>query len=274
MNAAELAQIAVILSSLISIPFVAKYINVENDYKSAISLINNDTKDFSGFYEVKREIGENGIIYTYKTHNGVYTVKISSDGVYSELTRIGRKVSVKSNFSHEIWILQSPGVYLRKIRSFDGIETIFKTPEGIMKIKITPSGNHTKFSGFILESEMKPKLEKSEEILRSEVYNLKNFTEDILGIRKVEITYLKCSGGNESEYVEITNKRMIPMNLEGWKLYDTKGNTNVFVLNFTLSPGESVKLFRNRTGIIWSNDDKAVLENLNGRVISERECDE
>lgn len=102
------------------------------------------------------------------------------------------------------------------------------------------------------------------------------------GITIADIAYNGASGRNEpDEFVEITNKGNNPVNMNGWVLRDVYGGEEFTWHNFTLQPGQTVRVYTNEvhpeTGgfsfgsktAIWRNSgDAAELLDASGMVES------
>lgn len=278
MNLGEISQIIFVISSLATIPLISGSINLDNGYASGLALSLNSSfgeNNYNDYYSVKKEFSDEKVVYTYLTPYGKFILSFSPEKFEAEVSRIGRKIKVMHSFSEKVYELWEPEKYLKINQTPFRIESYLKTPYGSV-IFISEAGrNSTKFSGYLPKSTLLEMLRESEKTLYEEVELLKNYTEDILGIRKVEISYLHCDGGKEEEYVEITNNRMIPVNLKGYVLKDTEGVTSSYTFEeLLLKPGESVRLYSNVTGISWKdNGDTAILLDPEGKIISQRSCD-
>lgn len=282
MNPGELTQIMFVLSSLAMIPLISGNITVDNSDISGLHLSLNYTQqkeNYNGYYSVKKEFSDDKTTYTYTTPYGRFILSFSPEKFEGEVTRIGRKVKITNSFSQKIYELWEPEKYLKINQTPFRIESYLKTPYGSVIFVSEAGKNSTQFSGSLPESTLLEMLKESEKELYEEVNQIKNYTEDIFGIRKVEISYLYCKGGEEEEYVEIKNNRMISVNLKGYILKDTEGATTssyTFENDTMLAPGESIRLYRNVTGITWNDQENetAILLNPEGKIISERKCDE
>ena len=260
------------------IPLISGNINLDNRYTSGLALSLNYSfgeNEYNDYYSVKKEFYGEKAVYTYLTPYGKFKFSLSPEKFEAEIFRIGRKVKVTHSFSEKVYELWEPEKYLKINQTPFRIESYLKTPYGSV-IFISEAGrNSTQFSGYLPKNTLIEMLRQSEKTLYEEVELLKNYTEDITGIRKVEISYLHCNGGEEEEYVEITNNRMIAVNLKGYVLKDTEGDTGSYTFgDVILRPGESVRVYRNVTGITWNDEgDTAILVSPEGKIISQRSCD-
>ncbi len=280
MNLGNLSQIILVISSLVAIPLISGNITLNNNYKSGLIASLNysgDNYEYNGFYSVKKEVYDEKEVYTYSTPYGRFKFSFSPEKFEAEVSRIGRRVHVTTSYSQKIYELWEPEKYLKINQTPFRIESYLKTPYGSLVFISEAGRNSTQFSGSLSENELMSILRESEKTLYQEVEIIQNFTEDILGIRKLEISYLHCKGGNETEFVEIKNNRMISVNLKDYELRDTVGDTSSYVFpDLILYPGETVKLFRNVTGITWNDQENetAVLLTPEGKITSQRKCDE
>ncbi len=270
MNLGEFTELALLLAGVFSLPILAYSINIDDSNYS--NLITNTT---SSLYTIEKIIGNDFFEYRYKTEYGEMFVKIGNNEIYSELSKIGGKTSLKANYTCEIARFESPGRTLVKIFTPDYIYSEFKMPGNVLIVNITPFGNITEFKGSGNPEDIRRIYEETEKRLERNLNILKNFTEDVTGNRKVEISYLKCSGSVD-EFVEIRNNRLVKVSLYGWKIKDEEGNVKEYEINgVVLSPGESIRLYRNQTDITWNDTgDKAILLDPEGNIVSERSCDE
>jgi len=280
MNFGNITQIAFVISSLIMIPLISGNITLDNRDISGLAFSLNSSfveNNYSDYYSIKKEhLGEK-VVYTYLTPYGKFTFSISPEKFEGEVFRIGRKVKVMYSSSEKVYELWEPEKYLKINTTPFRIESYLKTPYGSITFISQDGKNSTQISGYLPKNALIEILRESEQILYQEVELLKISTEEITGVRKVEITYLNCSGSKEKEYVEITNTGIVPVNLRGYVLKDMEGtNTKSYEFeDIILKPGESIKFDSSVTGITWNNKgDTAVLINPLGIIVSQRSCDE
>jgi hypothetical protein len=277
MNLSEFAQISLLLAGLISIPFLSSSINISDDYKFGLAVALNQTPTKIGeenYYSLKKEFDGEVIRYSYSTPFGKYIIETSPYSLRMKILRIGRKVVVEESYNHTLWELSEPSRHLKILKSASRIETYFQIPGGRMKIIFENGRNTSEFSGAVSQQKILEELKLAEKDLANEVAMARKYTEEIFGLRKVEITYVYCKGNKETDYIELTNKRLIPVDLTGWKLTDDDEGTKPYELNVTLNPGESLRLYSNTTNITLGADDTVFLIDAHGNTISQRSCDE
>ncbi len=275
MNLSEVSHAIFIITTLASIPIISSNLTFSDDYKPALALSLNTSDEKAiknSFYSVKRELSGEKTIYTYSTPYGEVVISFSPEKFESEMKKINKIVRIEETPFYKFSELKKADrrFFINVTPSF--AESKLETPYGYVRVISRYGENSTEVKASIPEEEILDLFRQTEAELKQELELLQNYTEDVFGLRKVEITYLHCSGGNETEYVEITNRRMITVNLKGFVLKDTEGETHRFD-DLVLQPGESVRLYRNVTGITWGNDDTAILLNPEGEIISQRECD-
>jgi hypothetical protein len=278
MNINDLISISVVLTGLIAIPLVASTIEVSDDYKFGLATIfgtspENITSEIPSL--ISKQVTSEGIKYVYRTPLGEYSILVSPEKIEQTLYRMGEKVYTMQSADMQLWEISSPSESLVINRSRQKIVERYSNINGYFQITVENGFTSTEKSGRASEEELLKNMKKLESKLNATILQMETMKEEIFGLKRVEITYLYCKGGNETEYVEITNNRLIQVNLTGWTIEDTQGSTRKYTLNLALKPGETIKLYRNTTTITWNNqaNETAILRDKNGKIISKRKCD-
>ncbi len=269
MNLSEFVELSLILTGILSLPILAY--NIDASHGDYSPYVFNTT---SSFHSLETFQGESGFEYKYETEHGEISLKIGEGKIEAMLSKIGEVTKLEINYTAEKVEFLSPGVYFVKIRTPEKIYSLLRIPGNEVEVVVTPYGNETKIKGSGDSKRARKEFERVENKINENIDILKNFIEDITGERKVEITYLKCSGSDE-EFVEITNNRVIDVSLDGWKIKDVNGTIREYDLHGILKAGKSIRLYRNETGITWNDSgDEAILIDKDGEIVSRRLCDE
>ncbi len=280
MNTGELAQIAFILAGLLSIPFVAGTFQISDSELpvSAFSLIENSSSLHSSLpYSFEKQVSENKLKYIYKNGFEKIEVVLSPEVIKGVLLAPGKKLSFEETYFHKYWKLEKPEAVLEIKQNVTGIYSTLSLPCGKAYARITANGNFTEIRGTCKKDEVFEKAERLENVMKENMKKIMWLIEKVEGVKKVEISYLKCNGGENNEYIEIKNTGVVSVDLKGWKIRDSQGSTSEFVFANTtiLEPGKVIRLYRNTTGIIWNDSgDRAILISPNGEIVSTRACDE
>ncbi len=280
MNGSELVQTAFILAGLLSIPFVAGTFQTSDSELpvSAFSLVENSSSLHSSLpYSFEKQVSENKLKYVYKNGFEKIEIMLSPEAIKGILLAPSKKLSFEETYFHKYWKLEKPEAVLEIEQNVTGIYSRLSLPCGKAYARITANGNFSKIRGTCKKDEVFKKVEILENEMKENMKKIMRFIEKVEGIKKVEISYLKCKGGEDKEYIEIRNTGDINIDLKGWKIRDSQGSTSEFVFaNKTiLEPGNAIKLYRNITGIIWNDSgDRAILISPSGEIVSTRACDE
>ncbi len=280
MNLSEISHAVFIITTLASVPLISSGLKFSDDYKPALALSLN-TSDINtienAFYTIKRDFSCDKTTYIYSTPYGEVIISISPESFESEIRKINKIVKTEETAFYKFSELKKANKRFFINVTSSSIESKLETPYGYVKMLSRYGDNSTEIKSSIPEEEILEMFEEAEKELKQELELLQNYTEDVFGLRKIEISYLYCKGGEKSEYVEIRNNRMIPVNLKGYVLKDTQGASTASYTfgELILQPEESVKLYRNVTGITWNDqqNETATLLTPEGIVISERKCD-
>lgn len=283
MNIGDITVIISVLAGMVAVPFAASTVSVADDYKYGLATILNSTPEFAANASstipslISKTVSDEGIKYIYRTPYGEFVILISPEKFEETLLKAGKKVSALQSSSEQVWELSMPSESLIINHNNQKIIETYRNLNGYLSITTENGWVSRNKSGTATEEELLAGMLRLESEMNETISLMKNMSGEILGITKVEISYLYCAGNSTTDYIELTNNKLGSISLAGWTVSDTVGSTSThtFPSNFSMPAQSSIKMFNNITGITWNNNEteSAILRNSAGEEISRRICD-
>lgn len=284
MNLADIAIIASIIATLVSIPFLSMSISRSN-IGIGTSLGMDETLVNISPKRGSRAWGSSKFESTFQTAFGEFRVSIEPGKIEQELIEPDKRVLVVETPYETIWTIYTQDWILNISRTPERIIDSFSSPEGELKVIKEKGGISDYFEG-VDEEKVRESYLMAKEMLQEEVEKMEEAKS------KIKLPTAVCDPSNiditkmhpkNNEWVKIENPNDCSIDLTNWTLSDIANNTFTFP-EFVLESDAWVKVHSGyedetycsetetdlcwQTRDVWNNvGDTAILRDSEGNLV-------
>ncbi|OGI15769.1 hypothetical protein A3K63_00135 [Candidatus Micrarchaeota archaeon RBG_16_49_10] len=279
-----------IILGLVSIPFLATGPMGDFLPTGRLVLAMNDSDVNSIPSSFSKTLNAEKFEKSYETAFGKFRMSISGGGIYQELVKPGRTVTVAQSGDETVWKIVDKDAVVTMVKNSQKSTEICSTSDGVLEKTKEMGGVNERFTGSNLElvtqvcSDVKAIMEEEVQgieqlALDSDLPKIPSNFKDVVRVTNVTAT-------DTPESVEIRNDGDKSLDLQGWTIQDSGNNIYTYP-NYTLASGATVKVYNDygnttvdcaidlcwttkASTSLWNNNgDTATLKNSFGEKVDE-----